>query len=77
MRNMPFGDEQLILSFNPIFKHILGCFDNNLQNQTQSFTKMEKCIQDIQDFLLENKLCNNSEKTEFMLIGCPHYNLAK
>ena len=32
---------------------------------------MEKCIEDVRKFLLDNKLCNNREKTEFMLIGGP------
>jgi len=30
---------------------------------------MEKCIDDIRTFLHDNKLCNNSDKTEFMVIG--------
>jgi hypothetical protein len=52
-------DEQLYLAFNP--KHIL--------DQTNAVSKMESCIEEIRDFLSNNKLCNNSEKTEFMLIG--------
>jgi len=54
-------DEQLILAFKP----------NTPLNQRNSVCKMERCIQDIREFLLDNKLCNNSEKTEFMIIGCP------
>ena len=30
---------------------------------------MEKCIDEIRTFLHENKLCNNGDKTEFMIIG--------
>ena len=51
-------DEQLILSFRPTFlgeQHAIG--------------KMEKCISEIRDFLHENKLCNNGDKTELLLIG--------
>lgn len=47
-------DEQLILAFKP--EH----FNSNL-------TIMEKCINEIRQFLIENKLCNNSSKTEFLL----------
>jgi hypothetical protein len=32
---------------------------------------MEDCIQEIRSFLHQNKLCNNSDKTEFLLIGTP------
>jgi len=49
-------DEQLILSFKP------SC-------QRSASSKMEKCIEEIRKFLYANKLCNNSDKTEFMLIG--------
>ena len=52
-------DEQLILSFKP-------------ESQTdceQAFAKMEKCIEEIRTFLHDNKLCNNGDKTEFMVIG--------
>ena len=53
-------DEQLILSFKPI-----------LETQSQAVSKMEKCITDIRNFLHENKLCNNGDKTELLLIGAP------
>jgi hypothetical protein len=33
---------------------------------------MEKCIEEIRKFLHENKLCNNGDKTEFMVIGSKH-----
>ena len=52
-------DEQLLLSFKP---------DMN-GAEAEVTKKMEKCIAEIKDFLHENKLCNNSEKTEFLLIG--------
>ena len=32
-------------------------------------TKLECCIEEIRSFLLQNKLCNNGDKTEFLLIG--------
>ena len=54
-------DEQLILSFKP-----------NLPIDCINATKlMEGCIKDIRSFLHQNKLCNNSDKTEFLLIGTP------
>jgi hypothetical protein len=52
-------DEQLILSFKPMSK----------TNDVQAVSKMEKCIEDIRTFLLENKLSNNSSKTEFIIVG--------
>ena len=30
---------------------------------------MEKCIKDIRVFLNENKLCNNGDKTEIIVLG--------
>jgi hypothetical protein len=51
-------DEQLILSFKP------SCLD-----QHNAINRMEKCIDEIRTFLSTNKLCNNSEKTEFLLVG--------
>ena len=53
-------DEQLILSFKP-----------NLKSHKDAVKKMEKCIADIRNFLHENKLCNNRDKTERLLIGAP------
>jgi hypothetical protein len=55
-------DEQLILSFKP----------KPQTNSEQAFRKMENCIKDVRKFLHQNKLSNNSEKTEFMLIGSKH-----
>lgn len=52
-------DEQLILSFKPTTE----------QSQINATHSLEKCISDIRDFLSRNKLCNNGDKTEFMLIG--------
>ena len=51
-------DEQLIVAFKP-----------TLPNQHNFVSKMENCITEIRKFLIENKLCNNSEKTELLLIG--------
>jgi hypothetical protein len=55
-------DEQLILSFKP------GLQESN----AQSVLKMERCIDEVRKFLYENKLSNNSDKTEFILIGSKH-----
>jgi hypothetical protein len=52
-------DEQLILSFTPKY----------VNDQLDSVKKMENCIKEIRDHLSNNKLCNNGEKTELMLIG--------
>jgi hypothetical protein len=52
-------DEQLILAFRP----------NSYTSRDEAFTKMEKCINEIRAFLQSNKLLNNSDKTEFILIG--------
>ena len=53
-------DEQLILSFKP-----------TLKSQEDAVQKMEECIVDIRHFLHDNKLCNNGDKTELLLIGAP------
>ena len=52
-------DQQLLLAFKP------------KQNKTQldAKQKIQECIQDIRKFLHSNKLSNNSDKTEFLLIG--------
>jgi hypothetical protein len=55
-------DEQLILSFKP----------DSQSDSKHAFTKMEKCIDEIRTFLQENKLCNNGDKTEFIVIGSKH-----
>jgi hypothetical protein len=54
-------DEQLILSFKP-----------GIQAQNNAARKMEKCIQEIRNFLHQNKLSNNADKTEFIIIGSSH-----
>jgi len=54
-------DHQLILSFKP----------KESKDQQAASKKMEKCIEDIRNFLQNNKLSNNGEKTEFLLIGSP------
>ena len=51
-------DEQLILSFSPT---------ENAADDAKS--RMENCISDIREFLLANRLCNNSEKTEIIILG--------
>ena len=51
-------DEQLILSFKP-----------NPAECLRAKCKIEICINEIRDFLLKNKLCNNGEKTEFIIVG--------
>jgi hypothetical protein len=52
-------DEQLILTFRP----------KDLHDQSKAKRMMEDCIKEIRGFLHQNKLCNNSSKTEFLLIG--------
>ena len=51
-------DEQLILAFKP---------NGNEDKITK--TKMENCIEDIRCFLNNNKLCNNGDKTEIIIVG--------
>ena len=51
-------DEQLLLAFKP---------EENDANTTKD--RMEKCIKDIRAFLNENKLCNNGDKTEIIVLG--------
>ena len=52
------NDEQLVLSFK----------SNFLQDQTNAVMKTENCIA---DFLDKYMLCNNSERTELLIIGKP------
>jgi hypothetical protein len=54
-------DQQLILSFKPTFT-----------DQEEARQRIEKCISDIRKFLHQNMLCNNSEKTELLIIGSSH-----
>ena len=51
-------DEQLIMAFKPTHNDGLT-----------AKAKMENCISDIRKFLTDNKLCNNGEKTEFIILG--------
>ena len=53
-------DQQLILSFKP-----------TIDGQEDAKKRMEKCIEDIRLFLNNNMLCNNSDKTELLIIGTP------
>ena len=55
-------DEQLLLSFKP----------NLINEQLDAINRMENCINDIRDFLHQNMLCNNGEKTEFLIVGTSH-----
>ena len=52
-------DEQMALAFRT----------TQLQSQLNAVIKMENCIDDIRDFLKQNKLSNNGEKTECSLFG--------
>ena len=52
-------DEQLLLSFKP----------KQIGAQLEAINRIEKCICEIRDFLHSNMLCNNNEKTEFLIIG--------
>ena len=59
-------DEELILAFST---------DCHIE-QTLARQKMITCIEDIRDYLKKNRLCNNGEKTELLIIGT-HQQLAK
>ena len=52
-------DEQLMLSFKT----------EPIANQYDAVQKIENCIVQIKKFLLDNKLCCNSDKTELIIIG--------
>ena len=52
-------DEELILAFSA---------DSEL-DQKLARQKMISCIADIRDYLKRNKLCNNGDKTELLIIG--------
>ena len=59
-------DEELIMAFST----------DTWAEQELSRNKMVACINDIRKFLKENKLCNNEDKTELLIIGT-HQQLAK
>ena len=52
-------DSQLYLSFCP----------NDNANQEAALARIERCIEDIRDWMLNDKLKLNDDKTEFMIIG--------
>ena len=52
-------DKQLIHAFSPNFE----------LDQNDAVVKMNNCIRDIRRFLEVNKLSNNRDKTEFLLLG--------
>ena len=52
-------DSQLYLSFCP----------NNIANQEAALARVERCIEDIRDWMLNDKLKLNDDKTEFIIIG--------
>ena len=54
-------DSQLYLSFCPY----------NIANQADAFARVERCIKDIRDWMLSDKLKLNDDKTEFIIIGTP------
>ena len=54
-------DHQLFISFKP----------KPTNKQEDIKQNMENCIAEIRKFLHENKLCNNGEKSEFVIIGSP------
>jgi hypothetical protein len=59
-------DEQLILAFKP----------DTITEESEAFSKMVKCLDEIRQFLFNNKLLNNGDKTEFIVMGSKH-NLQK
>ena len=52
-------DRQLYLSFRP----------NDTANQEAALTRVERCIEDIRNWMLNDKLKLNDENTEFMIIS--------
>ena len=52
-------DSQLYLSFCP----------NDNANQEAALARVERCIEDIRNWMLNDKLKLNDDKTEFMIIG--------
>ena len=52
-------DSQLYLSFCP----------NNIATQEATLARVERCIEDIRDWMLNDKLKLNDHKTEFIIIG--------
>jgi len=51
-------DSQLYLSFCP-----------NIANQEAALARVERCIEDIHEWMLKDKLKLNNDKTEFIIIG--------
>ena len=60
------GDPQLYLSFRPV---------DGLSSLTDAIQEMERCIEDIRNWMVSDRLLLNDEKTEFLLIGT-HQQLA-
>ena len=54
-------DEELLLAFST----------NCVSDQELARRKMIACIDDIRNYLRKNKLCNNGDKTELLIIGTP------
>ena len=54
------NDSQLYLSFRPA---------DGLSSQTDAIQAMERCIEEIQHWMVSDCLSLNDEKTEFLLIG--------
>ena len=54
-------DVELMLAFSP----------SSRETQLSARDQMIKCIEDVRKFLEDNKLSNNGDKTEFMIIGSP------
>ena len=52
-------DSQLYLPFCP----------NDIANQEAALARVERCIEDIRNWMLNDKFKLNDEKTEFMIIG--------
>ena len=52
-------DSQLYFSFCP----------NNIANQEATLARVERCIEDIRDWMLNDKLKLNDDKTEFIIIS--------
>ena len=49
--------------------NLMAFSTNCITDQTTAKNVMVQCIKDIRKYLTTNKLCNNSEKTELLIIG--------
>ena len=58
-KNTSYQNSQLYLSFGP----------NNIANQEATLARVERCFEDIREWMLNDNLKLNDDKTEFIIIG--------